>query len=140
MAILRVDGKFVLQHRDDTPTIPAPGHWSLFGGEIDPGENAHEAIRREIHEELAILRDDWELVWRVHHYNAERGYDVHVNVFTADVTPEWPTHVLTEGQGLGLFTLDALPSPMPPITVAFLERYASSRTARLRPGSSRGAS
>ena len=130
MAILRVDGKFALQHRDDTPTIPAAGHWGLFGGEIDPGENAHQAIRREIHEELGILRDEWELMWRVHHYNTERGFDVHVTVFTADVTAGWPTHVLTEGQGLGLFTADALPAPMTAITVALLQRYVSSRTAR----------
>ena len=126
VAILRVDGTFVLQHRDDKPTIPDPGHWALFGGAIDPGENPYQAIRREIHEELGLLRDDWELLWRVHHYNAERGYDVHVNVFTADVTVEWPTHVLTEGQGLGRFTLDTLPAPMLPITIAFLERYSSS--------------
>jgi 8-oxo-dGTP pyrophosphatase MutT (NUDIX family) len=127
VAILRVDGTFVLQHRDDKPTIPAPGHWSLFGGEIDPGETAPQAIRREIHEELGLLRDDWELLWRVHHYNPERGYDVHVNVFTADVSAEWPTHVLMEGQGLGLFTIDTLPAPVPPITIALLERYSASR-------------
>jgi 8-oxo-dGTP diphosphatase len=130
IAILVVNGRFVLQHRDDKPNIPAPGHWSLFGGEIDPGENAHEAIRREIHEELGILRGDWKLVWRIHHHNPDRGYDVHANVFTADVTHEWPTHVLGEGQGVGLFTLDALPSPMPVVTVALLERFAAERFRR----------
>jgi 8-oxo-dGTP pyrophosphatase MutT (NUDIX family) len=56
VAILHVDGTFVLQHRDDKPGIPLPGHWSLFGGEIDPGKNAHQAIRREIHEELGLRR------------------------------------------------------------------------------------
>jgi hypothetical protein len=34
-AILLVDGKYVLQLRDNNPQIAVPGMWSLFGGSIE---------------------------------------------------------------------------------------------------------
>ena len=46
------DGRYVMQHRDDKPTIFLPGHWALFGGTIDAGETAEDAMRRELREEL----------------------------------------------------------------------------------------
>jgi 8-oxo-dGTP pyrophosphatase MutT (NUDIX family) len=34
------------------PGIFYPGHWCCFGGAIHPGEAAHDAVRRELAEEL----------------------------------------------------------------------------------------
>jgi len=45
------NGRFLLQHRADT-VKRWPGYWSSFGGGIEPGENAEEALHREIREEL----------------------------------------------------------------------------------------
>ena len=55
--LLAVDGRYVLQLRDDFPHIWYPGHWGLFGGSIDPGESELEALRRELHEELELEID-----------------------------------------------------------------------------------
>src|SRR5436305_13508 len=44
--------RYLMQLRDDKPRIFLPGHWGLFGGSIDPGEDAAAAMRRELSEEL----------------------------------------------------------------------------------------
>ncbi len=46
------DGRYLMQLRDDKPTILLPGHWALFGGTVDHGETAAAAMRRELIEEL----------------------------------------------------------------------------------------
>jgi 8-oxo-dGTP pyrophosphatase MutT (NUDIX family) len=57
-AILRTaDGGYVLQLRDDVPHIWYPGHWGLFGGSVDPGEDEVAALRRELYEELELEVD-----------------------------------------------------------------------------------
>lgn len=74
-AILLDDaGRYLLQRRDDIPRIWYPGHWGLFGGAIEPGESALDAMVRELAEEIGIelpaarfelfLRQDFALGWR----------------------------------------------------------------------------
>ena len=40
--------------RDDKPGIFFPGHWGLFGGGVDAGEQPVDALRRELKEELGL--------------------------------------------------------------------------------------
>ena len=54
LAIIMVDGKYALQLRDNRGGINAPGMWSLFGGEVESGEAADDAVARELKEELDI--------------------------------------------------------------------------------------
>ena len=46
------DGRYLFQLRDDKKGLPLRGHWSLFGGAADPGEDGRAAVLREIREEL----------------------------------------------------------------------------------------
>jgi 8-oxo-dGTP diphosphatase len=50
--ILRADGKFLLAQRP-SGTIYA-GYWEIPGGKVEIGESAEAAVKRELHEELAI--------------------------------------------------------------------------------------
>lgn len=49
------DGRYLMQQRDDIQGIFYPGYWGLFGGAMEPGETAVEALVREVHEELAFV-------------------------------------------------------------------------------------
>ena len=48
------NGSYLLQLRDDNPSIEFPGHWGLFGGTIENGESPCEAASRELEEEIEI--------------------------------------------------------------------------------------
>lgn len=48
------DGRYLLQLRDDKEGIFFPGHWGLFGGGVEKGEQPAEALRRELQEELGL--------------------------------------------------------------------------------------
>ncbi|MEL6500146.1 MAG: NUDIX domain-containing protein [Cyanobacteria bacterium J06607_15] len=52
MAIIHQDGKYLMQLRDDIPTIVYPGVWAFFGGHIEPGEEPEVALKRELLEEI----------------------------------------------------------------------------------------
>jgi len=56
--ILQEDGRYLMQLRDQKPGIFFPGYWGMFGGAIDAGETPEEALRRELHEELAVAVGD----------------------------------------------------------------------------------
>lgn len=47
------DGRYLMQARDDIQGIFYPGYWGLFGGAIEKGERAEEALVRELDEEIA---------------------------------------------------------------------------------------
>jgi 8-oxo-dGTP pyrophosphatase MutT (NUDIX family) len=46
--------RYLLQLRDQKPNIFYPGHWSVFGGAMDPGETISQGLRRELREELSL--------------------------------------------------------------------------------------
>jgi 8-oxo-dGTP pyrophosphatase MutT (NUDIX family) len=52
--LIRDDGYYILQRRDDIPGIWYPGHWGMFGGGLDPGEDEFAALRRELREEIDL--------------------------------------------------------------------------------------
>jgi 8-oxo-dGTP pyrophosphatase MutT (NUDIX family) len=49
--LLLKDGSALMQHRDDKPGLRHAGKWVPPGGHCDPGEEPHDAARREMLEE-----------------------------------------------------------------------------------------
>lgn len=52
------DGRYLMQLRDDKPGIFYPGHWGLFGGAVELGEDPVGALRRELIEELDFVPNE----------------------------------------------------------------------------------
>lgn len=48
------DGRYLLQLRDNVPGIWYPGHWGLFGGGVESGEDELAALQRELREEIGL--------------------------------------------------------------------------------------
>jgi 8-oxo-dGTP pyrophosphatase MutT (NUDIX family) len=56
-AIITVEGRYLLQLRDNIAGIFFPDCWGCFGGGVEPGETNAEALVRELKEELDLTVD-----------------------------------------------------------------------------------
>ena len=54
--------RLLIYLRDDKADIPFPNHWDFFGGHLEPGETAEQALVREVKEELGIELVSWQFV------------------------------------------------------------------------------
>jgi 8-oxo-dGTP diphosphatase len=65
--IQRADGAFLLAQRPAGKVYA--GYWEFPGGKIEPGEAAHAALARELHEELGIdIGESYPWITRVYKY------------------------------------------------------------------------
>jgi NDP-sugar pyrophosphorylase family protein len=96
-------GQVLLQQRDDNPAIRYPGHWSLFGGTIEEGESAAEAVAREVREEIDFEMKNFGL-FREFVQNNKREF-----AFAGELTARLDELTLNEGQGMKLFYPSQLP-------------------------------
>jgi 8-oxo-dGTP diphosphatase len=102
LAMLHREDSWLLQLRDDVDGIVAPGHWGLFGGHLEPGEAAEQALRRELVEEIhwqAAELQPW-----FTHANSDRV----AHFFRGPLTVEVDRLELLEGQDLRLVTWQEL--------------------------------
>jgi len=104
-------GRYLMQLRDDIPTIEAPGHWGLFGGGLEPGESFEDGLVRELAEELAFtprrMRLVTELVYPAR--KADRVRPCYQQYFEVPVTPDEVAAMRqAEGAGMAFFALPAL--------------------------------
>lgn len=123
-AILLKGGRYVMQLRDDIPTIATPGEWSLFGGMIQEGESTIECIRREIKEELSIEPERYRQLWYMDYYAEFEQTRVRTWFFEADISRVWAGHVLHEGQDAKAFTFEEIGElKVPSVMRKVIERY-----------------
>ncbi|WP_310485027.1 NUDIX hydrolase [Chamaesiphon sp. VAR_48_metabat_403] len=98
IAILPYEGKFLMQLRDNIPTILYPGLWGLFGGHIEAGETPEIAVVREVLEEIGY---QIEAPQKFGCYNDDR---VIRHVFYAPLTVSIDKLVLGEGWDFGFIS------------------------------------
>ena len=102
LAMLHRDGRWLMQLRDEIPTIVAPGCWGLFGGHLDPGETPEQALRRELLEEISWQPTVVELVM-VHHIHRRTAH-----VFLSELSVPLEQLQLLEGQDMALVSPEDL--------------------------------
>ena len=102
LAMLQREGRWLIQLRDESPTIVAPGCWGLFGGHLEAGETPEQALRRELLEEISWQPPDLELVMEhpIHRRTA--------HVFRGELSVPLEQLQLLEGQDLGLVSPEEL--------------------------------
>ncbi len=98
IAILYQKDKFLMQLRDNIPSIPYPGHWALFGGHLEAGETPDVAVKREILEEIGYTLPPFV---QFGCYSDER---IVRHVFHAPLLVDLNELVLNEGWDMGLLT------------------------------------
>ena len=107
-AILEIDGKFLLQNRDEKKSIWYPSMLGLFGGKIEKNENENQALKREILEETNLkinsfyFLNSFKLLYRNKYY--------YRHVFYSRIN-KLPNHFsVNEGSGYSLVDKDNLSS------------------------------
>ena len=101
--LIDTTGRILLQHRtDDAPILP--GHWAFFGGGLEPGESAEQALAREAAEELEIVLPTMDCLGRFGVRFLGQSVRFHLFVGPLTHTPAGLAARQREGQGLGLFS------------------------------------
>ena len=127
-AILLCDGEYVLQLRNNIPTISAPGQWSLFGGMTQDNEAPLHAVRREIMEELELDPETYEYLWSLDYHDPFNDSMVRTWAYSADVTKIWPCHKLNEGENVKAFAFGQLAGlEIPSIMRYAIKKYNNER-------------
>jgi 8-oxo-dGTP diphosphatase len=96
LAILEREGRFLMQLRDDIPSILYPGVWGLFGGHLEAGESPEEGLKRELEEEIHYR------VLTLKKFRRDDGENVYRHLYHVPLTVELEELVQAEGQDMAL--------------------------------------
>jgi 8-oxo-dGTP diphosphatase len=115
------EGRFLLTSRPEGKVYA--GYWEFPGGKIEPGESVHEALARELHEELGITIGEshaWqELVMDYPH--------ARVRLHFCKVYDWSGAFEMRERQSMAWESLPVASRPVLPGTVPVLQWFASER-------------
>jgi 8-oxo-dGTP pyrophosphatase MutT (NUDIX family) len=100
--MLQREGRWLMQLRDEIPSIVAPGCWGLFGGHLESGETPEQAVRRELMEEINWQPPVLDLVM-VHHIHRRTAH-----VFRGELSVPLQRLQLLEGQDMALVSAEEL--------------------------------
>ena len=117
IAIIHHQGSFLMQLRDDIPSISYPGYWAFFGGHIELGETPEVALKRELIEEIGYTAPS------PTYFGDYPEAHVFRHVFHVPLVVDPERLVLGEGWDYGLLT---------PAEIRQGERY-SERAQQVRP-------
>lgn len=120
-----VDRILIAQRVGDTPFA---GLWEFPGGKIDAEESSHDALRRELHEELGVRNVQFDHFLHLEHRYPDRH--VSIDFFIVDAWQGRPRG--REGQAIRWLALDKLDEGMLmpadyPVVRALKERRPRSR-------------
>jgi 8-oxo-dGTP diphosphatase len=115
------EGRFLLTSRPEGKVYA--GYWEFPGGKLEAGETVHEALKRELHEELGIsiaASQPWqELVMDYPHARVRLHF---CKVF------EWQGEFeMREGQRMAWESLPVASRPVLPGTIPVLQWFAAER-------------
>ncbi len=119
--LVRADGRFLLTSRP--PGKAYAGYWEFPGGKIEAGESVHDALQRELQEEIGIT------IAASHPWKVERVDYPHalVRLHFCKVF-DWAGELqMREGQSFAWETLPVQSQPVLPGTVPVLAWFAQER-------------
>jgi 8-oxo-dGTP pyrophosphatase MutT (NUDIX family) len=104
LALIEQEGRFLMQLRDDIPSILYPGVWGLFGGHLEEGESPEEGLKRELLEEIHYRAGKLQKFRRYDEENLNR------HIFHVSLTVDLGELVQREGQDMALLDPDSIRS------------------------------
>tara|TARA_Y100000310_G_scaffold114292_1_gene112808 strand:- start:254 stop:724 length:471 start_codon:yes stop_codon:yes gene_type:complete len=93
------DDSYLLQLRDNDPSIVYSGYWGLFGGSMEEEESPHDAIVRELQEEIHYVPEE------IYEFRQYQQQNRRINVCYAKIGVPVSELKLKEGVDLGLFSV-----------------------------------
>ncbi len=119
--LIAADGRFLLTSRPAGKVYA--GYWEFPGGKVEPGESVHEALARELHEELGITIGPTE---RWHEEVVDYPH-ARVRLHFRKVLAWHGALQMREGQAMAWQTLPVRVAPVLPGTVPVLAWFAAER-------------
>jgi ADP-ribose pyrophosphatase YjhB (NUDIX family) len=109
VVLVNPKNKILLYLRDNKKNLRYSGYWDFIGGRIEYGESAFETINREIKEELKNINiNGIEKMCEVYFRRENRFNSCNVHLFKGYFDCPIESIKLTEGQRLGLFSLEQI--------------------------------